>query len=133
MRLTLMIATTKLAVVLAGSSPAATVNPASAAADGKKTSATPPLQSGIYGFSGGKSDIASDPEGVIGECIWVYGADDKTQVAKGICSDRRPGQFRVVLAPGRYVVHGPGGNQKVEIKPGKWVSIRAIVLLPLGP
>ena len=132
MRLALMIATT-LAALLTGSTPASAVKPASAAAHGKKIATTPPLQSGIYGFSGGKSDIASDPEGVIGECIWVYGADDKTQVAKGICSDRKPGEFRVVLQPGRYVVHGPGGSQKVEIKPGKWVNIKSIVLLPLGP
>jgi hypothetical protein len=97
------------------------------------TSIAPPVQSGIYGYSGGRSDIASDPEGVVGECIWVYDAMDKSQVAKGECSERRPGNFRVVLRPGRYVVHGPGGNQTVEIKQGEWVKISSIVRLPLGP
>jgi hypothetical protein len=99
----------------------------------KATSTSPAVQSGIYGYSGGRSDIASDPEGVVGECIWVYDAMDKRQVAKGECSERRPGNFRVVLKPGRYVVHGPGGNQKVEIKQGEWVKISSIVRLPLGP
>lgn len=94
---------------------------------------TPPVQSGIYGFSGGKSAIATDPEGVIGECIWIFDADNKRQVAKGNCSERQPGKFRVVLKPGSYVVHGPGGNQNVEIKQGGWVKITSVALLPLGP
>jgi hypothetical protein len=94
---------------------------------------SPPIQSGIYGFSGAHSDLETNPEGVVGECVWIFDAMDKSQVAKGKCSERQPGKFRVVLKPGRYVVHGPGGNQKVEIKRGEWVKVTSIVLLPLGP
>lgn len=87
-----------------------------------KTMGPPPVQSGIYGFSGARSAIDSDPEGVVGECIWIFDADDKSQVAKGDCGEREPGKFRVVLKPGRYVIHGPGGNRRVEIKQGGWVQ-----------
>jgi len=99
----------------------------------KATADVLPVESGIYGFAGGRTDIATDPEGVVGECVWVFDAQDKGQVTKGNCSERQPGKFRVVLKPGRYVVHGPGGNQKVEIKQGEWVKVTSIVLLPLGP
>jgi hypothetical protein len=94
---------------------------------------SPSVQSGIYGFSGAHNDLGTIPEGVVGECVWIFDAKDKSQVAKGNCSERQPGKFRVVLKPGRYVVHGPGGNQKVEIKRGEWVKVTSIVLLPLGP
>jgi hypothetical protein len=99
----------------------------------KTAAAAPPVQSGIYGFSGGKSPLSTDPEGVIGECIWIFDAANKRQVAKGECSEKEPGKFRVVLNPGRYVVHGPGGNQHIEIKPGGWVKVTSIALLPVGP
>ena len=92
----------------------------------------PPVQSGIYGFSGGKVPD-SDAEGVVGECIWIFDEHNRSQVAKGECAERTPGKFRVVLKPGRYVVHGPGGNRPIEIKPGQWVKIESVVALPLAP
>jgi hypothetical protein len=92
----------------------------------------PPVQSGVYGFSGGKVPYG-DPEGVVGECIWIFDQQNKTQVAKGDCAERTPGKFRVVLKPGRYVIHGPGGNRAVEIKQGQWVKIESLVSLPLAP
>jgi len=106
---------------------------ASGTSSTKAAAGAPPVQSGIYGFSGGKSAIASDPEGVVGECVWIFDAGNQRQVAKGDCSEKEPGKFRVVLKPGRYVVHGPAGNEKVEIKPGGWVKVTSIALLPLGP
>ncbi|HJU12814.1 MAG TPA: hypothetical protein VJ728_18165 [Candidatus Binataceae bacterium] len=93
----------------------------------------PPIQSGIYGFSGGKVPGADFPEGVVGECIWVFDQANKNQVAKGECTERNPGKFRVVLKPGHYVVHGPGGNKPIEVKAGQWIDIESLTLLPAGP
>ncbi len=84
------------------------------------------VESGIYGFSGALKG-GSSLSGVMGECIWVYDADNKQQVAKGNCDQ---GNFRVVLKPGKYVVRGPGGNQKVDVKPHQWVKINSLVKLP---
>jgi hypothetical protein len=97
------------------------------------TPAEAPVQSGVYGFSGGKVPGADFPEGVIGECIWIFDQANKNQIAKGECSERRPGKFRVVLKPGRYVVHGPGGNKPIEVKAGQWLNIESVTLLPAGP
>lgn len=90
---------------------------------------TPPVQSGIYGFSGASVADSPFPRAAIGECIWVYDAANEKQVAKGDC-DR--GKFRVLLKPGHYVVRGPGGTQAVDIKPGGWVKINSVVKLPRG-
>src|SRR5579864_2987484 len=92
--------------------------------------ATPPaasdeVESGVYGFSGAMK--GGSPSGVIGECIWIYDADNKRQIAKGDCDE---GNFRVVLKPGTYVVRGPGGNQKIEVKPHQWIKIKSMVELP---
>jgi hypothetical protein len=110
--------------------------PSASAASSTKTtqpgSAEPPIQSGVYGFSGGKVPGADYPEGVIGECIWIFDQLNKNQVAKGECPERSPGKFRVVLKPGRYVVHGPGGNTRVEVKPGQWIKIESVTMLPAG-
>src|SRR5690348_18262327 len=84
--------------------------------------AEPPIQSGVYGFSGGKIPGADFPEGVIGECIWIFDEKNRNQVAKGECSERSPGEFRVVLKPGRYVVRGPGGNKPIDLKAGNWIK-----------
>jgi len=92
----------------------------------------PPIQSGVYGFSGGKSPGADFPEGVVGECIWIFDQANKNQIAKGDCSERSPGKFRVVLKPGHYVVRGPGGNKPIEVKPGQWIDVESITLLPAG-
>ncbi len=84
------------------------------------------VQSGVYGFSGaikGESSLS----GVMGECIWIYDSENAKQVAKGDCDQ---GNFRVPLTPGQYVVRGPGGNQKIDVKPHKWVKIRSLVTLP---
>ena len=91
-----------------------------------------PIQSGVYGFSGGKVPGADFPEGVIGECIWIFDEANRNQVAKGECSERSPGKFRVVLKPGRYVVHGPGGNKPIHLKAGEWIKIESVTLLPGG-
>jgi hypothetical protein len=88
-----------------------------------------PVQSGVYGYSGAKMGD-SGPLGVVGECIWIYDSDNKQQIAKGECQKSDAGNFRVALAPGRYVVHGPGGNQKVEIKPGGWIKVSSIIKIP---
>jgi hypothetical protein len=95
--------------------------------------AEPPIQSGVYGFSGGKVPGADSPEGVVGECIWIFDEHNRTQVAKGDCAERSPGKFRVLLKPGRYVVRGPGGNKPVEVKTGQWIKIESVTLLPAGP
>jgi hypothetical protein len=95
--------------------------------------AEPPIQSGVYGFSGGKVPGADFAEGVIGECIWIYDQFNKNQIAKGECSEHNPGKFRVVLKPGRYVLHGPGGNQPIEVKAGQWIKIESVTMLPQGP
>ncbi len=84
------------------------------------------VESGVYGFSGAIKG-GSSLSGVMGECIWIYDADNKKQVAKGDCDQ---GNFRVVLKPGTYVVRGPGGNQKIQVKPHQWVKIKSLVKLP---
>jgi hypothetical protein len=86
-------------------------------------------QSGVYGFSGAKAGDNA-PEGVIGECIWIFDQANKAQVAKGECRESDPGQFRITLTPGKYVVHGPGGNRAIEVKQGQWVKIVSIVPVP---
>ncbi len=88
--------------------------------------------SGVYGFSGARVPDG-DPQGVIGECIWIYDADNHNQVAKGDCIESAPGKFRVRLKPGRYVVRGPGGSKPIEVKPGGWIRIMSIVALPMSP
>ena len=93
-------------------------------------SAEPPIQSGVYGFSGGKAAGSDFAEGVVGECIWIFDEANKNQIAKGECSESQPGKFRVVLKPGRYVVRGPGGNKPIQVKPGQWINIESITLLP---
>ncbi len=91
-----------------------------------------PGDSGVYGFSGAKVPDG-DPQGVIGECIWIYDAANRNQVAKGDCIESAPGKFRVRLKPGRYVVRGPGGNKPIEIKPSGWIRIMSIIALPMAP
>lgn len=99
---------------------------------GPASSAEPPIESGIYGFSGaGVPD--TEPEGVVGECIWVFDERNRQQLAEGECDERSPGRFRVVLKPGHYIVRGPGGNTAVEVKRGAWVKIESVASLPLAP
>lgn len=95
------------------------------AAKATPAAASDEVESGVYGFSGAMK--GGSPSGVIGECIWIYDADNKEQIAEGDCDE---GNFRVVLKPGTYVVRGPGGNQKIEVKPGQWVKIKSLVELP---
>lgn len=90
------------------------------------------VESGIYGFSGaGAPD--NEPEGVIGECVWIFDEHDRSQIARGECKEKAPGSFRVALKPGRYVVHGPGGHQSIEVKPGSWIKLESIASLPMAP
>ena len=95
------------------------------AAKATPAAASDEVESGVYGFSGAMK--GGSPSGVIGECIWIYDADNKEQIAKGDCDE---GNFRVVLKPGTYVVRGPGGNQKIEVKPHQWIKIKSMVELP---
>jgi hypothetical protein len=95
------------------------------AAKATPAAASDEVESGVYGFSGAMK--GGSPSGVIGECIWIYDADNKKQIAKGDCDE---GNFRVVLKPGTYVVRGPGGNQKIEVKPHQWIKIKSMVELP---
>ncbi len=88
--------------------------------------------SGVYGFSGARVAEGA-PVGVIGECLWVFDEGNQHEVAKGECSAAEPGKFRVALKPGKYVVRGPGGNQPIEIKPGRWIEITSLAELPLAP
>jgi hypothetical protein len=87
--------------------------------------------SGIYGFSGARAGD-NDPQGVIGECIWIFDRLNKAQIARGDCSAGAPGQFRVALHPGKYIVRGPGGNRAIEVKAGQWVKIVSIAAMPLS-
>ena len=92
----------------------------------------PPIQSGIYGFSGAKTPDSS-ARGVVGECMWIYDAQNQKQIATADCYQNNPGTFRLVLKPGRYVVHGPGGVKPVEVKDAGWVKIESIAVLPVAP
>jgi len=92
----------------------------------------PPIQSGIYGFSGAKTPDSA-ARGVVGECIWIYDAQNQKQIATADCYKNNPGTFRLVLKPGRYVVHGPGGVKPVEVREAGWVKIESIAVLPVAP
>jgi len=92
----------------------------------------PPIQSGIYGFSGAKTPDAA-ASGVVGQCMWIYDAQNQKQIATADCYQNNPGTFRLVLKPGRYVVHGPGGVKPVEVKDAGWVRIESIAVLPVAP
>ena len=94
--------------------------------------AAQPIRSGVYGFSGARVADGS-PQGVIGECVWIFDINNKSQVAKGDCTDSDPGNFHVALSPGHYVVRGPGGNKAIEVKKGHWVKVTSIVPLPMMP
>ncbi|HJU27880.1 MAG TPA: hypothetical protein VJ718_01840 [Candidatus Binataceae bacterium] len=91
------------------------------------------MQSGVYGFSGAR--VGNDPEreGFIGECISIFDSDNKRQVAKGECFENNPGSFRVALKPGSYMLHGPAGVERIEIKTGRWIKIESVISLPLAP
>ncbi len=87
--------------------------------------------SGLYGYSGAVSGaFGEDKMGVVGECIWIYDRGNQKQVATGYCFASKPGEFRVALAPGAYVVRGPGGNRAIEVKQGQWTRIESVVKLP---
>src|SRR5229473_987606 len=83
------------------------------------------INSGVLGFAGAGAPF-SDPEGIIGECIWIFDANNRTQVAQGDCAESTPGKFRVPLRPGHYVVRGPGGNRSIEVKAGRWVKVESV-------
>ncbi|HVC44688.1 MAG TPA: hypothetical protein VND20_07700 [Candidatus Binataceae bacterium] len=100
----------------------APTTPASAASGG----------SGVYGMSGARL-AGGAPEGVVGECVWIYDADDRRQVAKGECVEPHAGQFRIALKPGHYMLHGPGGVKPIEIPPGGWIKVTSLVDLPMSP
>jgi len=88
--------------------------------------------SGVYGFAGARIAEGAQ-EGVIGECIWIFDESDRRQIAKGDCAAVDPGRFRLRLRPGKYVIHGPGGNHPFEVKRGEWTKVTSLVDLPLAP
>jgi hypothetical protein len=90
------------------------------------------LDSGVYGFAGARIAEGAQ-EGVIGECIWVFDQSDRHQLIVGECAAADPGRFRLPLRPGKYVIHGPGGNRPVEVKRGQWTQVTSMVDLPLAP
>jgi hypothetical protein len=90
------------------------------------------LQSGVYGFSGAGTPLGT-PEGVIGECVWIFDASNREQVAKGDCAEKDPGSFRIALKPGHYVLHGPGGNHPFHVQAGRWVKVESVASLPIAP
>ena len=55
--------------------------------------------------------------------MWIYDAQNQNQIATADCCQDNPGTFRLVLKPGRYVVHGPGGVKPIEVKDGGWINI----------
>jgi len=89
-------------------------------------------QSGVYGFSGTASSFGENKLGVVGECIWIYDGPSHKQVANGDCSSDNPGEFRVPLTPGNYVVRGPGGDRVVEIKNDQWTRVDSVFEITLG-
>ena len=91
------------------------------------------VQSGIYGFSGVISVFGEDRRGALGECIWIYDAANRNEIAAGSCFDQKPGEFRVPLRPGRYVVRGPGGNQAIEVGAHQWARVDSILKMAFGP
>lgn len=112
--------------------PAATPSPSAAAAADAESAADANPDSGVYGFAGARIAEGSQ-EGVIGECIWVFDESDRHQIATGECVAAEPGKFRLRLRPGKYVVHGPGGNYPIEVKRGQWTHVTSLVDLPLAP
>jgi hypothetical protein len=88
--------------------------------------------SGVYGFSGTTTSFGENKMGVVGECIWIYNFAKQKQVASGACSSTKPGEFRVPLAPGDYIVRGPGGDKTVQIKNGQWTKADSIFEIPVG-
>jgi Protein of unknown function (DUF3179) len=84
-------------------------------------------QSGVYGFSGTTSRM-----GVIGDCIWIYDAENRNVVAAGRCLANSPGNFRVQLLPGHYVLRGPEGNKTILVKDHTWTHLDSLVEMPGG-
>jgi hypothetical protein len=69
------------------------------------------------------------------KCVNVFDGGGQTLIATGLCSGIY-GQFRIPLAPGRYVVdkspvytpHGAPlkpqpGSLTVEVRPGQWINL----------
>jgi len=131
--LLLLIASVGSPQVLAEPNAAGANSPAAAQPGSSGTGANEhaAVKSGVYGFSGGQADD-DDPKGVVGECIWIFDQNNRSQLAKGNCPASDPGTFRVKLKPGKYVIHGPGGNRPIEVKAGQWVRVVSIVKLPVG-
>jgi hypothetical protein len=112
-----------------------------AASEGQLPSASmtlsaPPTQSGpdsgIYGFAGGGGGA---PPGTSmrlrGECVKVIDQATNQTVAAANCDD---GRFRIALPPGRYLVVGPGRQErKMEIAPGEWKAMSFIAHIPGAP
>jgi hypothetical protein len=93
---------------------------------------SPDLESGVYGFSGTTSAFGENQMGVVGECVWIHDGGTKKEVASGYCYGSNPGNFRVPLRPGRYVIRGPGGPQAIEIKQHTWTKVDSLLQTPAG-
>jgi len=117
-------------VAITAPSPSPSPAPSASAAAASPSAAN--LDSGVDGFAGARIAEGAQ-EGVIGECIWVFDATDRHQIATGQCVAAEPGRFRVPLRPGKYVIHGPGGDRPFEVKRGQWTKVTSLVDLPLAP
>ncbi len=88
--------------------------------------------SDIYGSSGTASPFGKNKMGVVGECLWIHDILSRRQLASDDCSNENPGKFRIQLKPGKYVVRGPGGDKRVEIKSAQWTRVDSVAEIPLG-
>ena len=53
------------------------------------------------------------PEASSVNCMWIYDAQNQKQIATADCYQNNPGTLRMVLKPGHYMVHGPGGVKPI--------------------
>lgn len=77
--------------------------------------------SGVYGaMVAAWGNVPSNPPTY--ECVKIFDADGQRPVATGTCSGIWA-QFRVPLAPGRYVVEKGGKRTVIDVAPGQWVNL----------
>jgi hypothetical protein len=100
---------------------------AAASKSHKPVAAPVPPNSGVYGYVG-----TTALRGAIGKCVWIYDASNQKQVAVGRCSTKHPGKYRVPLAPGHYVLKGPGGTKTILVKRHAWTHVNSLFDMPGG-
>src|SRR5216684_7643103 len=65
-----------------------------------------PIQSGIYGFSGAKTPDSA-ARGVVGECMWIYDAQNQKQIATADCYQNNRALSAWCLNPAAMWFTGP--------------------------